>query len=182
MSDQSNDPVDRLVAAYEAMLQRVHEAADTAESKTVPWLRETLANARERAVELEELTREEAERVSDYVERDLHDAATFIADSGQEFRDWVSFDWQLMQNRMLEMFAGMADQTSLALRQFAEQARDASLYRTGDITAPGQFECVGCGELLKLHKTGHLPPCPKCQGTGFRRKTGQPADDRADKG
>jgi hypothetical protein len=180
MNNQSNDPVDRLVAAYEAMLQRVHEAADTAESKTVPWLRETLANARERAVELEELTREEAERVSDYVERDLHDAATFIADSGQEFRDWVSFDWQLMQNRMLEMFAGMADQTSLALRQFAEQARDASLYRTGDITAPGQFECVACGELLKLRKTGHLPPCPKCQGTGFRRKTVQPTDESGD--
>jgi hypothetical protein len=180
MNNQSNDPVDRLVAAYEAMLQRVHEAADTAESKTVPWLRETLANARERAVELEELTREEAERVSDYVERDLHDAATFIADSGQEFRDWVSFDWQLMQNRMLEMFAGMADQTSVALRQFADQARDASLYRTGDITAPGQFECVECGEALKLRKTGHLPPCPKCQGTGFRRKTGQPSADSAD--
>lgn len=180
MKDQSNDPVDRMVAAYEAMLQRVHEAADSAESKTVPWLRETLANARERAVELEELTREEAERVSAYVERDLQDAATFIADTGQEFRDWVSFDWQLMQNRMLEMFAGMADQTSLALRQFAEQARSASLYRTGEITAPGQFECVGCGELLKLRKTGHLPPCPKCHGTGFRRKTGQPSGENAD--
>lgn len=176
MNDKSKDPVDRMVAAYEAMLERVHEAADSAESKTVPWLRETLANARERAVELEELTREEAERVSKYVERDLHEAASFIAETGQEFRDWASFDWQLMQNRMLELFAGMADQTSDALRQFAEQARDASVYRTGDITAPGQFECVACGAVLKLPKTGHLPPCAKCQGTGFRRKAGDVAD------
>jgi hypothetical protein len=173
MNDKSTDPVDRLVAAYEAMLQRVHEAADTAETKTVPWLRETLANARERAVELEELTREEAERVSAYVERDLQDAATFLADSGQEFRDWVSFDWQLMQDRMLQMFAGMADQTSLALRELAEQARNASLYRTGDITAPGMLECVDCGQALRLRKTGHVPPCPKCQGTVFRRRTGE---------
>jgi hypothetical protein len=173
MNNRSKDPVDRLVAAYEAMLGRVHEAADTAESKTVPWLRDTLANARERAVELEELTREEAERVSKYVERDLHEAASYIAETGQEFRDWASFDWQLMQNRMLELFAGMADQTSDTLRQFAEQAREASVYRTGDITAAGQFGCVDCGGVLKLAKTGHLPPCGKCQGTRFRRMTGE---------
>ena len=62
--EEKRDPVDRMVAAYESMLERVHEAADTAEKKTVPWLREALANARDKAVELEELTREEADRVS----------------------------------------------------------------------------------------------------------------------
>ena len=81
MNDKSKDPVDRMVEAYEAMLNRVHEAAETAEEKTVPWLRESLSAARDRAVELEELTREEADRISGYVERDLHDAASFIAES-----------------------------------------------------------------------------------------------------
>jgi hypothetical protein len=176
MNDASKDPVDRLVNAYEAMLQRVHESADQAESKTLPWLRETLSTARERAVELEELTREEADRISAYVERDLHDAARFIADTGQEFRDWVSFDWRVMQSRMLEMFAGMADQTSEALRQFAEQAREASVYRTGEITAPGVLECVDCGEQLQLSKAGLIPACAKCQGTSFRRVTATGAD------
>jgi len=129
MNDKQRDTVDRLVDAYEAMLERVHDAADNAEKKTVPWMREALADARDKAVEFEELTREEADKVSRYVERDLHDAATFIAETGQEFRDWVSFDWQLMQNHMLEMFAGMADQTGAALKGFAEQARQASRYR-----------------------------------------------------
>ena len=180
MNDKSTDPVDRLVEAYEAMLKRVHEAAETGESKTVPWLRQTLANARDRAVELEELTREEAERVSRYVERDLHDAAQFVAETGQEFRDWVSFDWRLMQSRMLEMFAGMADQTGEALRGFADQAREASLYHTGEITAPGMLECTVCGEILHFEKTGHIPPCPKCQATTYRRKTAEPATGDGD--
>lgn len=175
MNDRQKDPVDRMVAAYEAMLERVHEAADTAERKTVPWLREALQNAREKAVELEELTREEAEKVSRYVERDLHEAASFIADTGQEFRDWLSFDWHLMQNRMLDMFAGMADQTSEALRGFAHQAREASQYRTGEITAPGTLKCTACGEELHFEKTGHIPPCPKCNATTFQRKTAEPA-------
>jgi hypothetical protein len=174
MSDDKRDTVDRMVAAYEAMLERVHEAADTAEKKTVPWLRETLSSARDRAVELEELTREEAERISQYVERDLHDAANFLADTGQEFRDWVQFDWRLMQSRMLDMFAGMADQTSQALRGFAEQARAAGEYRTGEVTAPGAFECTVCGEEIRLETTGVIPACPKCKATSFRRKTAGP--------
>jgi predicted RNA-binding Zn-ribbon protein involved in translation (DUF1610 family) len=170
MSEQQKDPVDRLVDAYETMLERVHEAAESAEEKTVPWLRETLAAARERAVELEELTREEADKVSRYVERDLHEAATFIAESGQEFRDWLSFDWQLMQNRMLEMFAGMADQTSQALKGFADQARAAGLYRAGEVAAPGVLRCTECGERVQFEKTGQIPPCPKCQSTTFQRE------------
>ena len=159
-----------MVAAYESMLERVHEAADTAEKKTVPWLREALAGAREKAVELEELTREEADRVSRYVERDLHEAAGFLADSGQELRDWLSFDWQLMQNRMLDMFAGMADQTSQALRDLADQAREASLYHSGEVTAPGVLECTECGEQLTFDKTARIPECPKCGATRFQRK------------
>ena len=176
MSDRQKDPVDRLVSAYVAMLERVHEAAETAEKKTVPWLREALAEAREKAVELEELTREEAEKVSRYVERDLRDAASFIAETGQEFRDWLTFDWRLMQSRMLDMFAGMADETSLALKGFADQAREASLYHTGEITAPGVLQCTACGEELHFDKTGHIPPCPKCNATTFQRKSGGPAE------
>ncbi len=174
MSDKQRDAVDRMVDAYEAMLARVHEAADTAEKKTVPWLREALSSARDKAVELEELTREEAEKVSSYVERDLHEAASFIADTGQGLRDWLRFDWQLMQSRMLDMFAGMADQTSTALKGFAEQARQASIYRTGEITAPGVLQCTQCGEQLHFEKTGHIPPCPKCKATTFQRHPAEP--------
>ena len=71
----------------------------------------------------------------------------------------------------------VADQTSQALRGFAEQAREASVYHTGEITAPGVLACTACGETLHFHKTGHIPPCPKCQATTFRRKTAEPAGD-----
>ena len=174
MNDEKKDPVDRMVSAYEEMLGRIHEAAETTEKKTVPWLRETLSGARDKAVELEELTREEAEKISRYVERDLHEAASFLAETGQEFRDWVNFDWRLMQSRMLEMFAGMADQTSEAIRGFAEQARAASEYRAGEVMAPGVLECTVCGETVELDVTGVIPACPKCNATTFRRKVSAP--------
>ena len=164
------DPFDRMIDAYETMIERVHEAAESVEKQTGPWLRGAVGDARERAVELGELTREEADRVSRYVERDIKEAASFIADTGQEFRDWVNFDWQLMQNRMLDMFAGMADQTSMALQELADRAREASTYHTGEITSPGVLVCMDCGEELHFEKTGHIPPCPKCTGTDFQRR------------
>lgn len=178
MNDKpQKDPVDRLVDAYETMLERVHDAADQAEDKGVPWLRETLDNARDRAVELEELTREEADKISHYVERDIHDAAGFIADTGQEFRDWLRFDIQLIQDRVLDMMAGMADQTGAALKEIADRAREASRYHTGEITSPGTLECMACGASMHFKKTGHIPPCPKCSATDFRRQPHVGDDD-----
>lgn len=171
MNDEKKDPVDRMVAAYESMLERVHDAADSAEKKTLPWLRDSLQEAREKAVELGELTRDEADKISRYVERDVHEAANFIAESGQEMRDWLRFDWQLMQNRMLDMFAGMADETGQALKGFADQAREASLYHSGEVAAPGVLKCVACGEEVSFEKTGRIPACPGCGGTRFRRGT-----------
>lgn len=176
MSDQDNpqegrdkEAVDRLVAAYETMLERVHETAERAEQKTVPWLRETLHQARDRAVELGELTREEADRVASYLERDIKDAAHFIADTGQEFRDWLRFDARVIGDRVLEMLGGMADKTAQALKEIAERAREATTYHTGEITGPGVLECTACGEHLHFEKTSRIPPCPKCKGTEFRR-------------
>jgi len=47
---------------------------------------------------------------------------------------------------------------------------DASLvYRTGELTHGGSFTCDACGQGILLKKAGHLPPCPKCHGTAFRR-------------
>lgn len=169
MSDNNPDPVERLVQAYETMLERVNDLIETTEKKTMPVIREALADAKEKAVELGELTREEAEKVSGYLERDMHDAAHFISETGQEFRDWFKFDWQLVEGRLFDLFAGVADQTSLALREWADRANAASLYHTGEITGPGTLTCVNCGKEIHFKKTGHIPPCAKCKGTSFQR-------------
>ncbi len=170
-SDNNKDPLDRMVVAYENMLERVDELLEKAEETALPTLKKGLEHAREKAVELNELTREEAEKIASYVERDLHDAAGFLHKTGEEFRNWVSFDMELIENRVLDMFAKIADKTSLELGRFAEQARDASLYHTGEITGPGTLVCSECGKELHFHKAGHIPPCAGCRGTRFARST-----------
>jgi hypothetical protein len=168
----ANDPertLDRLVAAYEKMLERLHETLERAESRLPTW-KQNLEQAREKAVELGELTREEAEKVASYLERDMHDAAAYLGDTGRQLRDWWQFDWKQVEQRMLEMFAGVADQTRLQLHEMTENLRRAQLYHTGEVTGPGTLVCAGCGKELHFRKPGHIPPCTGCRGTEFRRE------------
>jgi len=167
-------PQDRLVAAYEELLKRTHEAMAHARQETAPALRELLDKARDNMVELGELTREEAAKVAEYVERDIKDAAEYLARTGEDLRQWWRFDVSQIQERMLEMFTSVADQTNVQLQNWARQAHQAAGYHTGEITGPGTLICAACGAELQMHKTGHIPPCPKCHAILFRR----PAPDQ----
>ncbi len=169
------DNTDRMVEAYDRMLKHTHEAVASAQKEAVPLMRELLEKTRDHMVELGELTREEAAKVADYLERDMKDAATYIADTGKDLREWWQFDLKLMEERMLDMFTSVADQTSVQLREWAEQARQASSYTTGEITGPGTLVCEGCGEELTFVKAGRIPTCPKCGGTAFKRGPANPA-------
>ncbi|MEO5343530.1 MAG: zinc ribbon-containing protein [Gammaproteobacteria bacterium SHHR-1] len=166
--EQKKDGLDRLSQAYERMLGLVHEGVERFEQDGLPHLRERLDQAREKMVELGELSREEADRLSTYLQRDLEDAGKFLADTGEEFRTWLSIDASLIEARMLHMLASVADQTSLQLKQWAERARLAP-YKTGEITGPGVLQCKACGEEVHFHKVGRIPPCPKCHGSEFQR-------------
>jgi polyhydroxyalkanoate synthesis regulator phasin/predicted RNA-binding Zn-ribbon protein involved in translation (DUF1610 family) len=180
MTDEPNTK-DKLVQAYEEMLQRTHAAMEQAEKETVPALREFLDKARDSMVELGELTREEAAKVADYVERDIKEAAEYLTQTGADLRQWWRFDVSQVQERLLEMFSSVADQTSLQLQNWARQARQAVGYHTGEITGPGTLLCAACGAELQMHKPGHIPPCPKCHGTLFKRPAaGQPEGDQAE--
>ncbi len=172
--DEKKNTLDRMVEAYENMLERVDELLRGGESAQLPSLRETIAHARERAVEMEELTREEADRVSEYLERDLNDAARFMADNDSDLRRWLRLETELIESSLLQMMMGVADRTRVELEQFAENARQASLYRTGEITGPGTLACVNCGKTMTFSKAGHIPPCYHCRGAEFRRQEDMP--------
>lgn len=160
---------EKLVDAYNTMMKRVQTAIDEAEEKTIPTLEHNLEEAKMRTIELGELTREEAEKVSGYIKRDIEDAATFLQETGEEFSSWMQFDYELIEDTLKNAFINVADQTKLQLRQLGENAIKASSYHTGEITGIGTLTCESCGEKLHFKKTGHIPPCPKCHATSFKR-------------
>lgn len=178
MSDQTQGkPVgqqarDRLEQAYELMMGRVKHLMETAEERAKPTLERAVEQAREKAVELGEITRDEAQQIGEYLKRDMHDLAEYLNDTGDEIKDWLRIDLELIEGTLLDMIASVADRTRVELAGIAERAREATLWHTGEITAPGALACTECDERLHFTKAGHIPPCPKCHSTRFKRVRG----------
>lgn len=168
MNDTNTRANQRLLNAYKNMVEHLHQLVDRAQD-TKPEILHALDKAREKAVELGELTKEEAEKVGDYIMRDLHDAADFIEENSAEFKDWISLEADLIEDKILDSLPLLIDETRLALDQLKQRAETMGEWHTGEIVAPGLFTCVSCGKKLEMHTTGHIPPCASCNATVFRR-------------
>ncbi len=165
------DPIEVLGEAYELMLERALEHLENAKETGSHAMHTFIDKARDTAVELEELTEEEADKVAAALKRDVHDAAKSLREGGQDFATWLGFDIELLGDRLKEQFAKAADPTTLELLELKEQAALAP-YHTGELVGPGTLICDNCGEKLHFHKVSHIPPCPKCKGASFHREFG----------
>lgn len=154
---------------YDDLMKKAHDFLDEADKEFGPKIDYAIAQAKEKMSELEELTSEEVDKLGEYLQRDLVDAAEFSGGLG----DWLRFDLDLIEDRILEVFSSMVDQTRLELDRLKQDAIRYGEWHTGEITGIGTLKCKTCGELLHFHQSGHIPPCPKCQGTRYARQSDQ---------
>jgi len=168
-TEMSNPATDKLVQAYNQMLERARHIIDGAENKALPTLRSSIDKARETAVELEELSHEEAEKIAYYLKRDMQDAGKYLAESSEELGGWLRFDLDRIEERLLEIFSRVADQTRIEWVELQQELEQDPPYHSGEITGPGTLYCASCNEALHFHHTARIPPCPKCRNGSFLR-------------
>lgn len=167
-----NDSIqDKLLQAYDTMMKRLHDAVELAEKHAIPTIDEHLKNAQEKAIELGELTREEAGKVAGYLKRDLDDVSVYLHETQEEFSEWLSFESTLVEGKVGEWISSVADKTQLEWDKLTLQAIKGEIYHSGEVTGPGTLQCIVCEQTLNFKKTGHIPPCPKCHKTEFKRHT-----------
>lgn len=87
--------------------------------------------------------------------------------------------WDALTDKTADLFSVWRDRSGVFLGQAAHAAGDwlrqwggqmqHQIYKSGEMTAGGSFKCTACGEHLEIARPGHIPPCPKCQKTEFRR-------------
>ena len=156
----------KLVNAYNAMVTNLHEDLADA-SKT---LARGLDAAREKVSELGGLTQEEIHKVSDFVQRDVEDAAHSLTDdSNDSLSSWLKFDIEMIEDFALDAFMNVADKTRLQLAQIEQIARETNTYYSGDITGPGTFICTQCNKEISFKTTSEIPECPACGNKTFQR-------------
>lgn len=161
----------RLTRAYNNMMQRTrHFLQTTNDHQSSMTLEQALTQAADKSIESGELTPDEANRIANFLRRDISDAAIHLAEpGGSELSDWLRFDIQRVEDHLIELFFSVADQTKLELIQLAQPPLPYHTYRTGEITSIGSLECAQCGQQIQFHETDFIPPCPQCHSLIFRR-------------
>lgn len=160
---------EKLVAAFDHMVENVSEAMHEAEEALAPTVDEMVHNAQVLARELFALSQEEAESLGETLKRDMHKANKAINQQSKEFADWLSFDLTLIEDRFFELIKRAADKTWLDFHEFEYQDHQADLYRSGEICSAGTFDCRNCGKTIRLRRTGQIPRCPDCDHDEFYR-------------
>ncbi len=85
---------------------------------------------------LGDLTRDRSEKAVAYLKEDLHETADSIRSKEEELRDWLKFDVELVEDRLSEEVATMADDTRLALQRLAEEAEQSGNEPAGETAPP----------------------------------------------
>lgn len=171
-NDPSSSAPTPAVEGYKRMLERVKNTLQELETAAGSRLERALDMAKDKALELGELTREEADKVAEYLRRDMEDAANYLAGpSAQEFAAWLRFDVEQIEERILESFLSAADQTKLELMRLEQRSIEPAEYRTGEVTGFGTLVCDECGKSLHFYEPGRIPPCPSCRNTRFSRSS-----------
>ena len=168
-SETEHEFTERLSRAYDVMLARAVEAFDTATQRSGSFVDHAVETARRKALELGELTHDEAHSIKDYLVRDVHAAARYLAEHERELADWLRLDVLRVESRLLQSFSNAVERARLDLKHLSKTTGKLFEWHTGELTAIGALSCKECGKTIHFHSTGRIPPCPQCRGTEFTR-------------
>ncbi len=156
----------KLIKAYGELLQQLHATLD----ETLHSFAEALEISKHKTRESHGLTHEEANKLSDFVKRDVEHAAHQLdhqADN-ESLKEWLKFDIEMIENFALDAFLSVADKTRIELAKLQQKAI-THRYQHGDIVSPGTFVCEACGKEIAFKAPSEIPPCPACHAESFVR-------------
>jgi len=166
-----------LISAYNQMMKEMQDAFERAAPGNMS-LKKALDLAKHQAIQIGEVTAEEANEIGEYIKRDINDAAEYMMDSSAEFYDWLLLDIEIIERKVMELFLSVADHTRIELLQFkqtnpqSEQVMHEQIpvYISGEITGPGTLICENCGKIKAFLKSDEITNCKRCEHNRFIRR------------
>lgn len=176
--------------AYEELAKRTREFFSEMSEQTSETFDQALDRAKKEITELESLTKQQADKIASSLRRDIEQVSQDLGRLGEKAKDYVRRDWketradvekigkelaarlnpERLGGEFRRLAAGLLEDAGEALSKLSKRAAEGHAYRTGEIAGPGVLNCTSCDEELRFEQTAHVPLCPKCQGTEFRRK------------
>jgi len=164
MADEKQNPEEHEdVSLYQKLADRTAEfLADGRKT-----LDEALKRAKDEITAGGEYTREQAEKIGDYLHRDLSE----LGKKAQQARDAV-FEAVEPHRVVAGVQSGLARLLRTAaslLTEMAGKSEQILEFKTGEVTSPGTLTCKDCGQEMHFKATVRIPPCPQCHKTIFRK-------------
>ena len=163
----------KALEVYDRMLERVKTRLHELEETSLQTLEDEVRKAVEFEYELEEMTREEADLLGAYLQRDLEHLLHFVEETGEGLREWLQLDITLLEHQLADSLFSVADKTVvdfLELKQKLE-SKEVGQYISGEVATAGMFQCLNCGHMRCLTATSHLEPCEACGSHYYERVT-----------
>ncbi|MFA5082082.1 MAG: hypothetical protein WC474_06020 [Hydrogenophilaceae bacterium] len=157
----------RLAQQYDRLASKFNELYLAGKERGRESMTAALEKAREQLTALGEVSAERGEELKQYLARDLDQTMADAQKLGEEAKE------RLNPSRLgagaLASLATVLAATGNALQSLSQKARGSLVYKTGEMTSADTLTCQDCGQKIHLKETGHVPPCPKCNGTQFSK-------------
>ncbi len=151
------------VSLYEKIISRTEELLGDRRKS----LDEALKRAGEEFTSAGHFTREQAEKVSSFIKRDIQ----HTVDNAEKGRETVK--QAVAPKRVVvgahSFFSKILSNTAETLSGWATKTEQHLEFKTGEVTSPGSLTCKNCGEVIHLKSTAKIPPCPKCHQSVYRK-------------
>jgi len=125
---------------------------------------EALKKAKDELSSAGDFTREQADRMGEYVRRDLKQNADRAREAVMK-----AIEPQRLAAGAQSAFSRILASAAETLTELAERSEKSLEYKTGEITSAGTLTCKECEAEMHMTKTTRIPPCPKCHKTVFRK-------------
>ncbi|MBU0485511.1 MAG: zinc ribbon-containing protein [Proteobacteria bacterium] len=152
---------------YDKFAAKTQEIYKSGRDKTKEALEKAIETAKEQLTESGAFSSEQGEKFKQYLKRDLAQTSEQLQQLGGEAKEYLKSD--RLRTGALSSLSAILNKAEAGLK-FLRKKTDAFLiYKTGEITTAGPLTCVECNKTINLKKTGHIPPCPSCSKTKFRK-------------
>lgn len=102
-----------MLSAYSYLVENAKQAVIKAELKSWDLLGKTIMTIEEKESVLEELTKEQLEKVREDVHNDCMQLAEYLNDLEQGVEQFISMEWEQLEGFLLEKSNQLADPTDL---------------------------------------------------------------------
>jgi isocitrate dehydrogenase len=152
---------------YDRMAERAQELFKAGRDKSREAMEAAVEKARQQMTESGLFSSERGQAFKEYLLKDLERMATFSRELGEEAK--VKLDPGRLGAGALASLSTLLHLAGDAFRDLAAKTDKSLACGTGELTSAGSLTCSACGKIISLKKSGHIPPCPNCQGTQFKK-------------